>query len=207
MVDCRHQWEMVDVEFGFVAFEKCFHCGGLRTFFATELAPVLGEEYREGRCFWSRVENAQSFRFSLRCMRCGERHTFEELMGLLFCSGCDPACEIDRLQLQAEAEGEWALVAFGFTDRGGPIPIPPAKLEILADYFNQRRAPSRPRLRLLSFEVIAELSRCHGDFLHDVGMLSVKPPPPRLSAQRVGAEARRARRLATSHGRSGHDNP
>jgi len=207
MAGCQHRWEMADVEFGFVAFERCFHCDGLRTFFSPEQAPFLGEEYREGRCFWRRVENAQSLRFSLRCARCGERHTLEELMGLLHCSGCDPACEIDRLRLQAEAAGEWVLVGFGFADKNGAIPIPQAKLEILADYFNQRRAASRPRLRLLSFEQIGELSRCHGDFLHDVGMLSLEPPPPRKSLLVAPAPEPGGRAASNADRENGHDTP
>lgn len=207
MATCQHRWEMAGVEFGFVAFERCFHCDGLRTFFTTEQVPLLGDEYREGRCYWSRVENAQSFRFGLRCARCGERHTFEELMGLLHCSGCDPACEVDRLRLQAEAEGEWVLVGFGFADKGGPTPIPQAKLEILADYFNQRRLASRPRLRLLSFELIGEVSHCHGDFLHDVGMLSLEPPPPRTSPLTAPASERGGRPSGNPHREIGHDDP
>lgn len=207
MAACQHQWEMADVEFGFVAFEKCFHCDGLRTFFATEQVPILGEEYREGRCFWRRVENAQSFRFGLRCARCGEHQTFEELMGLLHCTECDPNCEVDRLRRQAEAEGFWTLVGFGFTDRSGPTPIPKAKLEILADYFNQRRLPSRPRLRLLSFEQIDELSRCQGDFLHDIGMLSLEPPPARTSPLVAPTSERGGRPAGNPHQEIGHDDP
>jgi len=207
MAACRHQWEMADVEFGFVAFERCFHCDGLRTFFTPDQIPFLGEEYREGRCFWRRVEAAQSFRFGLRCARCGERHNLEELMGLLHCTGCDPACEIDRLRLQAEAEGNWVLVGFGFTDKNGPTPIPPAKLEILADYFNQRRDASRPRLRLLSFEQIGELSRCHGDFLHDVGMLSLEPPPTRTSPLVAPAPRRAGDAVGRPHRENGNDDP
>lgn len=207
MAACRHQWEMADIEFGFVAFERCFHCDGLRTFFSPEQAPFLGEEYREGRCFWRRVENAQSFRFGLRCARCGEHYTFGELMGLMHCSECDPDCEVDRLRREAEAQGFWTLVGFGFTDTSGPVPIPPAKLEILADYFNQRRDASRPRLRLLPFEQIGELSRCHGDFLHDVGMLSLEPPPARTSPLVAPTSERGGRPAGNPHQEIGHDDP
>jgi hypothetical protein len=179
MAACQHLWEMVDVDFGFVAFETCFHCNRLRTFFSPEPLPLLGDEYREGDCYWSRVENAQSFRFGLRCSACGERHELDELMGLLFCTGCDRECQVDLLRRKYEADGEWILVGFGFIEKDRRIPVPPVKLEVLAEYFNRRRDPSRPRVRLLSFELIGDLKRCTGDFLHDVGMLSQEPPAER----------------------------
>ena len=179
MTACQHSWDMVDVHFGFVTFEKCFHCNRLRTFFSPEPLPLLGDEYREGDCYWSRVENAQSFRFGLRCTLYWERHDFDELMGLLYCTGCDPECQVEVQRRLHEAEGSWSLVGFGFIEKDQRIPVPPHKLEILADYFNQRRSPARPRLRLLSFELIGDLKRCTGDFLHDVGMLSQEAPPER----------------------------
>lgn len=200
MRECDHRWRMEDVSFGFVAFERCFHCNGLRTFFAQEQTPFVGEEYREGQCFWSRVENAQSFRFSLRCVRCGERVAFDELMGLLHCTECDPKCRVEVLRQQLEAEGRWILVGFGFIDRDRVIPIPPAKLDILTDYFNQRRHPSRPKLRLLSFELIGSVSRCRGDFLHDIGMLALQPPSDRRSPFDSSS-------IGTSDRETTHDDP
>jgi len=174
---CQHRWEMRDVRFGFVAFEKCFHCNRLRSSFSPEQWPYLGDEYREGDCYWSRVENAQSFRFTLRCQRCGESRPFDELMGLLHCTGCDPSCQVDVLQRDLEAQGQWVLVSFGFIEEDRPLPVPEDKLGILSAYFNQRRDPSRPSLRLLSADLIGDVSRCRGEFLHDIGMLSQEPPP------------------------------
>jgi hypothetical protein len=182
MAMCEHLWEMDGVQFGFVAFERCFHCNGLRTYFTREPAPFLGEEYREGACYWSRVENAQSFHFGLRCARCGAREAFDDLMGLLYCTGCDPQCKVEQLRQQHEAAGAWILVAFGFIDKQELMPLSPTRLAILTDYFNQRRDPTRRKVRLLSFELITDFSRCEGDFLHDVGMLSLQPPPPRRPA-------------------------
>ncbi len=174
---CQHLWDMSRIRFGFVAFEKCFHCGRLRTSFSAEPQPFLGDEYREGDCYWSRVENAQSFRFALSCRHCDAHHELDELMGLLHCTGCDPSCRVDVLRRAHEEQGEWVLVAFGFVDQNRPLPVPADKLLALAAYFNQRRAPTRPRLCLLPAELIGDFGRCRGDFLHDVGMLSQEPPP------------------------------
>jgi hypothetical protein len=179
--ECTHRWEMTNIRFGFVAFEKCYHCDGLRTFFSLEETPFLGEKYREGDHFWSRVENAQSFQFDLHCSACGHVERFDELMGLLHCTGCMEECQVDVLRRKHEAQRTWIVVAFGFLPDAHtpPRPIPPGKLEILSDYFNQRRHASRARVAVLPFTLIPNLSLCRGDFLHDVGMLSQEAPGER----------------------------
>ena len=179
MSECQHQWEMTNIQFGFVVFEKCFHCNGLRTYFSLEDVPVLGDKYREGDCYWSRVENAQSFRFDLKCTRCNQSEKFDDLMGLLHCTGCLPDCEVEILRKKFEAERTWILVAFGFLPTAQTKPIPSYKLDMLTDYFNQRRDTSRSRIKIVPFNLIEDLSRCKGDFMHDVEMLSLEPPKGR----------------------------
>ncbi len=181
MSDCRHQWEMTNIRFGFVVFEKCFHCNGLRTFFSIEDASFLGDKYREGGHFWSRVENAQSFRFDLRCTKCSHLEKFDDLMGLLHCTGCLPDCEVEILRMKYEKERTWVLVAFGFLPEAKTMPIPSYKINILTDYFNQRRDTSRSMIKIIPFNLIEDLSRCKGEFIHDVGMLSQEPPKSRKS--------------------------
>jgi hypothetical protein len=181
MSECQHQWEMADIQFGFVTFEKCFHCNGLRTYFTVEDNPILGAKYREGDCFWSQVENAQSFRFNLKCQKCGQRENYSDLMGLLHCTDCLADCAVEVLQRQYAPLKTWLTVAFGFAGKEKAKPFPPGKLEILTDYFNQRRETSRSKIKVVSSDLIGDLSRCKGDFIHDVGMLSLEPPPDRKS--------------------------
>jgi hypothetical protein len=181
MSECQHHWEMTNIQFGFVVFEKCFHCDGLRTYFSLEDTPILGDKYREGPHFWSRVENAQSFRFDLRCTKCNHLEKFDDVMGLLHCTGCLSDCKVEALRLKYEAEKTWILVAFGFLPAMEPESIPSYKLDILSDYFNQRRDTSRSRIKIVSFDLIEDISHCRGDFIHDVGMLSLEPPPERKS--------------------------
>jgi hypothetical protein len=176
MTECRHQWEMANIKFGFVVFEKCYHCNGLRTYFSVEDSPVLGDKYREGSCFWSRVENAQSFRFDVQCKACGHVEKYDNLMGLMHCTGCMADCEVDIIQRRLELEKTWVLVAFGFIDKKKAEPILPRKLEILTDHFNQHRDISRSKIKIISYDLIKDLSRCRGDFMHDVGMLSQEAP-------------------------------
>jgi len=179
MSTCQHQWEMTNIQFGFVVFEKCFHCNSLRTYFSIEDHPILGDIYHEGDCYWNRVENAQSFRFDLRCTKCGHLEKFADLMGLLHCTGCLPDCQVDVLRREYEAEKTWLLVAFGFLPKALEEPIAEYKLDLLTDYFNQRRDTSRSRIKIVPFHLISDLSRCKGDFMHDVGMLSQEPPEER----------------------------
>lgn len=181
MPECQHQWEMTNIQFGFVAFEKCFHCNDLRTYFSVEDNPILGDKYREGDHYWSRVENAQTFTFDLKCTQCNHTEKFNDLMGLLHCTGCLPDCEVEIMRKKLEAEKTWIVVAFGFLPQAKTEPIPPHKLDMLTDYFNQRRDTSRSRIKVVPFNLIGDLARCKGDFIHDVGMLSLEPPPGRKS--------------------------
>jgi hypothetical protein len=181
MSQCQHQWEMVNVTFGFVVFEKCFHCQGLRTYFSREDIAFLGDKYREGDCYWSRVENAQSFQFDLRCAKCGRLEKYADLMGFLHCTGCLPDCPVEILRRKSEEERTGILVAFGFLPEAKNHPISGERLDMLTQYFNGRRDTRRSRIKIVPFSLIEDLSRCKGDFLHDVGMLSQEPPGERPS--------------------------
>lgn len=179
MSDCPHEWEMTNIQFGFVVFEKCFHCNELRTYFSVEDHPILGDIYREGDCYWNRMANAQSIRFDLICKKCNHTEKFDDLMGLMHCTGCLPDCQVDVQRRKLETEKIWIVVAFGFLPKAKTEPIPQEKLDILSDYFNQRRDTSRSRIKVLSFNLIEDLSRCRGDFIHDVDMLSQELPKER----------------------------
>ncbi len=179
MSECQHKWELINILFGFVVFEKCFHCKGLRNYFSVEDIPILGDKYREGNCYWSRVENAQSFRFDLQCTKCNHLEKFNDLMGLLHCTGCLPDCGVEILRKKYEAEKTWVMVAFGFLPKAKEKPIPEYKLDILTVFFFLGRDITRSRIKIVPFNLIEDLSRCKGDFIHDVGMLSLEPPEDR----------------------------
>ncbi|HPI31955.1 MAG TPA: hypothetical protein PLR32_01475 [candidate division Zixibacteria bacterium] len=179
MYDCQHLWKMKDIQFGFVVFEKCFHCHGLRTYFTTEDNPIPGEKYREGVCFWTRMEVAQSFQFNLQCALCGRKEDFSDLMGLLHCTGCLEDCPVEVLQRELHAQRIWVLVAFGYLPKALSAPASEKKLAVLSEYFNQSRDRTRSQIRIVSSSLISNLSLCKGDFIHDSGMLSLEPPQGR----------------------------
>jgi len=175
MADCQHTWEMTGITFGFVVFEKCFHCKDLRTFFTEEDHPYLGEGYREDDHYWNRMEAAQTFQFDLRCTRCSHQVSFRDLMGLLHCTGCLEDCPVNVRRLALEKDRTFVLVAFGFLPQALEKPIPEEKLDLLTEYFNSRRDTSRSKIKILPFTLIEDLPRCKGDFIHDIGMLSQEP--------------------------------
>ncbi len=174
---------MINVQFGFVVFEKCFHCNSVRTYFTTESAAILGDEYREEDHFWHRVENAQSFKFDLHCSACDAIERFDDLMGLFYCTGCDPDCRVEIMRQRLDAQRTFILLASGFLREGDPLPaqVPMEKLNRLTEYFNQRRDLSRSRIAILPFDLEGGFAQCKGEFLYDVGMLSPEPVTARKS--------------------------
>jgi hypothetical protein len=96
-------------------------------------------------------------------------------MGLLHCTACLSDCPVELKRQQLEKERTFILVAFGFLPKALQDPIPQEKLDLLTDYFNQRRDTSRSKIKILPFTLIQDLPRCKGDFIHDVGMLSQEP--------------------------------
>jgi hypothetical protein len=100
---------------------------------------------------------------------------FNELMGLLHCTSCMKDCQVEKIRRECAAQKTWIAVAFGFRphDSAGSLAVP--KIEILTDYFNQQRNTARSRIKILPSSLIPDLSRCRGEFIHDVGMLSQEP--------------------------------
>lgn len=176
MPECRHQWKMTNIQFGFTVFEKCSHCQNVRTYFSPN---DTWDEYREGQCLWSIVENAQTFRFDLQCSACSRIESFSELLGLLYCTGCLPDCQVEIIRKECEVKRTWVLVAFGFLPEAKTKPIPAYKLQILSDHFNQRRDTSRSSVKIVWFDLIKSLPLCRGEFIHDVGLLSLEEPEER----------------------------
>ncbi|OEU69365.1 MAG: hypothetical protein BA863_18295 [Desulfovibrio sp. S3730MH75] len=176
MSNCQHQWKMTNITYGFMIFERCSHCNDLRTYFSID---DIWDEYREGDCTWSAVVNAQTFKFDMICSKCGIIEKFDDLMGLLYCTGCLSDCKVEIMRKELEAKKTWLLVAFGNIPSALTNPIPQRKLDILTDHFNQRRDTSRSTIKIVSFDLIDKLSVCKGEFIHDISMLSLEPPEER----------------------------
>ncbi len=66
MADCQLKWEIINIRFGFVVFEKCSHCNTFRTYFSQTDHPIMGDEYLEGEHTWRCMENALSLPTGLK---------------------------------------------------------------------------------------------------------------------------------------------
>jgi len=176
MPSCPHQWEMTNIQFGFIVFEKCSHCDKLRTYFSSM---VVGDDYREDDCLWKVMENAQSFRFDLKCKKCDHIEPFDDIMGFMYCTGCLADCQVEVFQKKYALDKTWVMVAFGYLSDSTPNRISDERLRIFDDYFNQRRDTSRSTIKILSYDLIENFSYCKGEFIFDVGMLSLEPPAER----------------------------
>jgi hypothetical protein len=173
--ECEHVWKMIHVAYGYIITEKCSKCEVISTYFTFEERPPL-EEYREGDHFWNVVESAQSFRFDFQCEQCGQIVKFDELMGLLMCTGCDKECQVAKLQEGLEKERTWVYVAFGFLPKAGHRQLPAEKIAMLEDFFNRRRNSAESRIKIVSQELVADYSLCYGKVIKDVNMLCLTLP-------------------------------
>ena len=168
---CQHTWRMTNIRYGFIVFEKCAETAEVRSYFADD---ETWDEYREDDLLWSITENAQTIRFDLACEVCGRVVSFDDLMGILYCTECLDDCPVAGLQRDLASEKTWVMVAFGFLPKGAEG-FPEPKLEALSAYFNQRRDTARSRIRFVPYDWIERFADCKGDFIHDVGMLSLEP--------------------------------
>jgi hypothetical protein len=171
----EHRWEMANVRYGFMISEKCFHCDKIATYFSDKEKPPL-EEYREGDHFWNVVESAQSVQFDLKCAGCGQVEEFNDLMGLMMCTGCDKDCEVDILMKKLEPERTWVYVAFGFLPIKERPQLSKEKIAILERYFNQRRKSSISRIKIVSHEMVHSYATCYAEVIRDLDLLSLTPP-------------------------------
>ena len=122
------------------------------------------------------METAQSIRFDLQCKECGKVETFNELMGLMMCTGCIEDCDVNRLMIELEAEHTWVYVAFGFLPVDEKKQLSLEKIAIVEDYFNQRRKSSTSRIKIISHEMVKNYATCYAEVIRDLDLLSLTPP-------------------------------
>jgi hypothetical protein len=172
--NCSHLWHMVKVEYGFVITEQCSDTKKIVTYFSPDEPPL--EEYRDGDHFWNVMETAQSIRFDLKCSKCNMVEKFDDLMGLMMCTGCVEECEVYRLMEELESERTWVYVAFGFLPVDERRQLTAGKLAVLENYFNQRRKTTRSRIKIVGHEMVRNYATCYAEVIRDVNLLSLEPP-------------------------------
>jgi len=172
---CEHRWQMVNVQTGFIITETCYRCKKISSYFSFEDSPPL-EEYRDKDHFWNVIGSSQSIRFSLECNKCMRLVPYIELSGLMMCTSCDEKCLVDLMMKKLAKERTWIYVAFGFLPLKEREQISQEKIDILEDYFNQRRQSATSRIKIIGTDLIDNISTCYAKMIQDVGMLSLTPP-------------------------------
>jgi hypothetical protein len=165
---------MVDVRYGYMVTEKCYHCQEERSYFAEEHTPPK-EEYRDGEHFWDYLGSSQSVRFNLMCEECGEKVVLDELLGLMTCSGCIPDCEFNMLSRICEEQKTWVYGALLCEGEEGRRPETAEKLAVLGKYFSDRVRTPGKKILVLPGWLVKDFDRCRCNVLEDVGMFQTEP--------------------------------
>jgi hypothetical protein len=171
--NCLHQWTMINIRPGFIITESCYKCQKISCYFSNDEKPPL-EEYRDGDHFWNVMQSAQTFRFELECTACHIIVQYDELLGLMMCTGCDENCKVEHLRKELEKERTWVYVAYGFLPVNEVKRLGQEKIAILEEYFNQRRKTSKSKIKIVSYEMISNVENCYAEVIKDVGLLSLK---------------------------------
>jgi hypothetical protein len=170
---CEHTWKMTNVRDGFIVTEKCYHCKLDRVFFSYEDVPPK-DEYKEGDHYWNYAGSAQSMKFDMECTQCGKVVSFEDLMGLMHCVGCDATCPFNIVSQICEGQNIWVYGALAY-HLGKHIDLPVESLDVLTDYFTSRLRTPGKKILVLPGSLRTSPDTCRGEMLKDVGMLSLTP--------------------------------
>ena len=172
---CVHLWEMINVRYGFIITEKCYHCNIHSTYFSFEDRPPL-EEYRTGDHFWNVMGSVQSVRFDLKCEKCDVIIPLDELCGLMLCTGCDEKCFVYKIMKEYEKERTWIYIAFGYLPVNEKKQLNLEKITAIEEYFNLRRKSSKSKIKIISGEKVENFASCYAEAIKDVDMLSLTSP-------------------------------
>ncbi len=123
------------------------------------------------------MESDPSFHFDLKCAKCGTLVKFNELVGLMMCTGCDETCEVDilRRKLEPEATPTRVYIAFGRRPIDDRKQLPREKFAILEDYFSQQCKSLKCKIKIVPHEMVKSIASCYAQAIKDVEMLFVVP--------------------------------
>jgi hypothetical protein len=170
---CKHAWKMTNLRDGFIVTEKCYHCNRMQVFFSYEDVPPK-DEYKEADHYWNYAGSAQSVKFDMECTECGKIVSFEDLMGLMHCVGCDAGCHLNILSQICEGQNVWLYAALSY-QAGGEVDLSVESLEVLTDYFSSRLRTPGKKILVVPGSLRRDPDTCRGEMLKDVGMYTLEP--------------------------------
>jgi len=172
--NCLHFWEMVNVASGLIVMKKCFHCGKVSTCFCFHNKLPLEPCYEEGH-FWNFMEGDPTFHFDLKCTKCGTLVKFDELVGLMMCTGCDQACEVDIARRKLEPQRTRVLIALGYRPIDERKQLSQEKISTLEDYFSQQGKSLKCKIKIVSHKMVKSIDNCYAEVIKDVEALFMVP--------------------------------
>ncbi|MHC4911460.1 MAG: hypothetical protein ACYTE5_00445 [Planctomycetota bacterium] len=175
---CSHLWEMINIVRGLIVMKKCFHCGKVSTCFALHHEPPL-EPCHEENHFWNFMESDESFHFDLKCTKCRTLVKLDELVGLMMCTGCDEACEVDVLRRKLEPECTRVCIAFGRRPIDERKQLSQEQLDTLQDYFTQQSKSLKCKIKIVPHEMVRNIASCYAEAIEDVESLFTVPSEKR----------------------------
>lgn len=167
---CSHIWEMVDVTAGLIVMKKCFHCGEVSSCFCFHDQMPL-EPCQEQEHFWNFVEGGVTFHFDLKCTTCGTLVKFDELVGLMFCTGCDEKCDVDVLRRKIEPEKKEVCIALGRRPIDERKQLSEEKIAILQEYLDQQGKSLKCKIKVVPHEMVRSIDNCYATVIEDVNSL------------------------------------
>lgn len=168
--DCSHLWEMTDVIPGLIVMKKCFHCGKISTCFTPQNKPPM-ETSHEKEHFWNFMESEHSFHFNLKCSKCSTKVNLDELVGIMMCTGCDDACEVNILRDKLEPEQTRVYLVLEQRPVKERKQLSQEKFRILEKFFDQRSIDSKCKIRIVPLKRVRSLSTCYATPIKDEDML------------------------------------
>jgi len=157
---CAHNWDMVNVARGLIVMKKCYHCGKVSSCFCYHDKLPLEPCYEEGH-FWNFMEGDATFHFDLKCTKCDTEVKFDELAGLMICTGCDERCRVDALKRELEPEGIKVVIALGRRPVEERERLGEDKIAILQDYFERKSEFLKDKVRVVHHEMVKDLDKCY----------------------------------------------
>jgi hypothetical protein len=100
--------------------------------------------------------------------------SFEELMGLMQCVGCDAACHLNILSQICEGQNIWVYAALSY-QAGEEIDLPVEKLAVITSHFTSRLRTPGKKILAVPGSLRKSPDTCRGEMMKDVGMLSLTP--------------------------------
>jgi hypothetical protein len=167
---CRHKWAMTNVRSGYLVIEGCFHCRQRTSFFSEEPVPPI-DDYREGDHFWTHLGDFQASKFDLKCRTCGRVVALKDVMAVMLCLRCDPACGVYKAGSDVGESKTWVYVALcANTSHVARTCVTDKGLRALSEYYNAGLRDPAKKIFVVPCRLRRSVDTCQGVVLADVGL-------------------------------------